>query len=219
MRQTTAEVLVEEYRPLVRRIAQRLKRRVQHRAEIDDLMQAGMEGLIQAAPRYTPESGASFSTFAGYRIRGAMVDALRDDDWAPRSIAGAARAIAKAIAAIELREQRPARESEVAAHMGLQLNEYRELLLESSAHHIFTIEEMPCAMDAQAPRDRIEEEDAEEKVRSALASLPERERYVIEQTYLGDLTLLEVGDALGVTESRVCQIRTQGIARLRARLL
>lgn len=218
MRQTTAEALVEEYRPLVRRIAHCLKRGVKHRAEIDDLMQAGMEGLLTAAPRYSPESGASFATFAGYRIRGAMYDALRDDDWAPRSVARGGREIAEAIHAVELREQRPARESEVAAHMGLALNEYRERLLESSVHHVFSIEEMPSAMDAQAPSDGIDEEEAEEKIRAALASLPERERYIIEQTYLGDATLLEVGNALGLTESRVCQLRTQGVARLRARL-
>lgn len=223
MRQTTAEAaLVEEYRPLVRRIALSLKRRVQHRAEIDDLMQAGMEGLLAAAPRYTPESGASLETFVGHRIRGAMYDALRATDWAPRSVARGGRAIAEAIHAVELREQRPARESEIAAHMGLALHEYRERLLETSTHHVFSIEETPAAFEAHAPQslhDTIEEEDTEEKVRAALASLPERERYVIEQTYLGDATLLEVGNALGVTESRVCQLRTQGVARLRARLV
>ena len=119
---------------------------------------------------------------------------------------------------IETREQRPAREGEVAAHMGLTLNDYRAALLDTNTHHVFSIEESPAAFEALALSDTIDEEDIEEKVRAAIASLPERERYVIEQTYLGDSTLREVGTTLGLNESRACQLRSQGVARLRARL-
>ena len=221
MRQTTAEALVENYRPLVRRIAQHLKRRVSHRAEMNNLMQAGMEGLIESAPRYKPESGASFDTFAGYRIRGAMYDSLREHNWAPRSVTRNGRAIAEAISAVELREQRPARESEIAAHMGLTLNEYRERLLESSTQHVFSLDEAPAVNNAACQRPTLEEEVAAEqfdtRLRAAIAALPERERRVIEWTHEG-MTLSEAGRILGVKESRACQLRTQGVARLRAQL-
>ena len=221
MRQkTAAEALVEEYRPFVQRIAQRLKRRVGHYAEMDDLMQAGMEGLIEATPRYNPESGASFTTFVSKRIRGAMYDMLRKDDWAPRPVSLAARDIADGIRKVELREQRPAREAEVANHMGITLAKYREMVQETTAHHVFSMEEAQEAADIAAcprpnPEDEAEAAQFNTRLRVAIATLPERQRRVIEWTREG-MSLLEAGKILGVTESRACQLRTQGMEALRA---
>lgn len=219
MRQTTAEAaLVEEFRPLVRRIAHSIKRRVS-RVEIDDLVQAGLEGLIKAAPRFKPEFGASLATFVGHRIRGAMVDSLRETDWAPRSVSRAGRSITKAIRVVEVREQRPARETEIAAEMDLTLEDYRALLYDATCHHVFNLESTPAAYETTALDHHIDDDDVQEKIRAALALIPERERYIIEATYLGDATLLECAGELGITESRVCQLRSQGVARLRALLV
>lgn len=133
----------------------------------------------------------------------------------------AARDIARAIRAIEVREQRPARETEIAERLEISLPEYRVLLQETSAHYVFRLEDTPQAFDAVTrsdPAREVVEEEMDEAVRAAVASLPERERYIIEATYLGDSTLNEVAMELGVTEGRTSQLRTQGVARLRARL-
>ncbi len=139
MRQESNEALVMEYRPLVRLLAQHLKRKMP-RADRDDLEQAGMVGLIQAASRYRAEDGATFKTFIGHRIREAMLDSVRQGDWAPRSVTRAARDIAKAIRAIEEQEQRPAREVEIAERLGLSVEAYRRLLTETASRHVFSFE-------------------------------------------------------------------------------
>ena len=215
---------------MVRRLAHHVKRRLGYHPgiEIEDLEQAGMAGLIEAAPRFNGAGGAGFETFIGHRVRGAMLDSLREGDWTPRSVHRAAREIAVTIRAIEIVEQRPARESEIAERMGLSLASYRQILADTTCQHVFSSaeheEQIHDATDgltqSPPPPDKaLEMEGFHDALHQAMAALPERERIIIEKTYFNDMTLLEVGAELGITESRVCQLRTQAIARLRAKLL
>lgn len=121
------------------------------RVDRDDLERAGMVGLIEAASRFRAADGATFKTFIGHRVRGAMLDSLREGDWAPRWVARAGREIAQAIRAIEVAEQRPAREVEIAERLGLSLDDYRRVLNDTQMHHIFSIDEAPNAIDAESP--------------------------------------------------------------------
>jgi len=228
MRQRSNEALVEEYRPLVRRTARYLKHRLPRSVEIADLEQAGMAGLIEAAPRFNGTDGASFETFIGYRVRGAMLDSLREGDWVPRSVARASRELAQAIRAIEVAEQRPARESEIASLMGLTPTAYRKMLLDVSVQHVFSSEDHAehihgvtegLTQNPLPPDEVVEMEGFLGRLHKAIAKLPERERMIIERTYFDGATLEEVAVELGISESRVCQLRTQAVARLRAQLL
>jgi len=182
-----------------------------------------MMGLIEAAPRYNATDGASLMTFVSHRIRGAMRDSLRQGSWVPRSVPREARDIAKAIREIEVKEQRPARESEIAQRLGVSLPQYREMLFNSSRGHIFSADECPeiigqVAADSPQPHEIAERDGFDDALHRAIAALPERERLVIDLMVNDDLTLRETGEVIGVTESRVCQLRTQAIARLRATL-
>lgn len=229
MRQRSNAALVEEYRPLVRRIAWDLTQRMPASVEQADLEQAGMIGLIKSAPRFTGESGASFGTFVSHRIRGAMLDSLRKGNWAPRSVARASRDIAKAIRAIEAAEQRPARESEIAERLGLSLEAYRKILLDTKCQHVFSSDsEVPeqihgvtegLSKSPLSPEIALETEGFFGALHQAIAKLPERERKIIERIYFDGATLREAGTELGVTESRACQLRAQAIARLKAGLV
>ena len=220
--QQTNEALVMQYRPFVRKLARRMKKRLTHTVDTDNLEQAGMIGLIESAARFRGDKGASFETFVGHRIKGAMLDAVRESDWAPRSVSRAGREITKAIHDIELKEQRPARETEIADRLGISLDDYHARLVDMATHHIFSFDEAPAGMTAACPSPRpehvVERERLDLALREAMTSLPEREAMIIERTFFAGATLIEIGTELGITESRVCQLRTQATARLRAKL-
>ncbi len=189
-----------------------------------------MEGLIEAAPRFTAEGGACFETFVGRRIRGAMLDSVREGDWTPRSVHRAGRDISKAMRAIEVAERRPARESEIAERMGLTLTAYRKVLLDTTCQHVFSSDGEDHAEQIHGvtegltqspppPDEALERQGFQGAVHKAIAKLPEREQLIVQRTFFDGATLLEVGTELGITESRVCQLRTQAVARLKAQLL
>ena len=150
-----------------------------------------------------------------------MLDAVRESDWAPRSVSRAGRDIAKAIHDIEVKEQRQAREK-IAERLGISLDDYHARLVDMATHYIFSFDEAPAGMDAACPSPRphrvVEQERLDSDLREAMATLPEREALIIERTFFAGATLIEIGTELGVTESRVCQLRTQAVARLRAKL-
>lgn len=222
MRQAIDKALVERYVPFVRRAAQHLKQRMP-RADRDDLEQAGMVGLIECVARFRAENAATFETFIGHRVRGAMLDSVRKADWAPRSVNRAARDIAKAIHAIEVAESRPAREVEIAERLGLSLDDYHRALTDTATRHILSIDEAPAAQHVESLCPRPDDEVAQARLDSdlslAIAALPERERMIIEATFFDGEMLHEVGARMGVCESRVCQLRASAVARLRARLM
>jgi RNA polymerase sigma factor for flagellar operon FliA len=181
-----------------------------------------MIGLLEAATHYSADRGASFETYAGIRIRGSMIDALRKQDWAPRSVHRKARAAATAIREIEGREGREAREGEIAAAMGVPIEEYHRIVQDSSACQISSMDEMTEA-DAVADRSANPFMDTENgalrsAVAEAIAGLPERERLVMSMYYDDELNLKEIGAVLGISESRVCQLHGQALVRLRSRL-
>jgi RNA polymerase sigma factor for flagellar operon FliA len=217
-----ANALVARHAELVKRIAYHLAGRLPPSVEVDDLIQAGMIGLLEAATHYAADRGASFETYAGIRIRGAMIDALRKQDWAPRSVHRKARAAAGAIREIEGREGREARDVEIAAAMGISLDEYHRILQDSLACQLSSVDE---ANDATEIADReadpfLETESGALRtaVAEAIAGLPERERLVMSMYYDDELNLKEIGAVLGISESRVCQLHGQALIRLRSRL-
>jgi RNA polymerase sigma factor FliA len=219
---TSSDALVTRHAELVKRIAYHLAGRLPHSVEVNDLIQAGMVGLLEAAANYASDRGASFETYAGIRIRGAMIDALRKQDWAPRSVHRKARAAAQAIRDIENEAGREARDSEIAQAMGISIEEYHRLLQDSLACQLASMDD---ANDAHEVADReadplLEAESGALRlsVAEAIANLPERERLVMSMYYDDELNLKEIGAVLGISESRVCQLHGQALVRLRARL-
>ena len=223
-----ADALVVRHAELVKRIAYHLAGRLPASVEVDDLIQAGMLGLLEAAANYTADRGASFETYAGIRIRGAMLDALRKLDWAPRSVHRKARAAAAAIREIEAEFGREARDGEIAQRMGVPLDEYHKITRDAASCRIASLDDTNG--DEDSLLGRVEDESAdpfqdatEEGFRAALAKaiheLPDRERLVMSLYYDDELNLKEIGAVLKVTESRVCQLHGQALVRLKARLV
>jgi len=221
---------VKHYAPLVRKLASQMIARLPSNVELDDLVQAGMIGLMDALSRYETGHGAQFETFATQRIRGAMIDELRGGDWLPRSVRRSQRSIDTAIHAVEQRLKRSANESEVAAEMGLNLTDYQQLLGEARGAQLVYLDELGGAdsedgfLDRHLGDERSEPSNVlgDTRFRSALIAaienLPEREKQVMGMYYEHDMNLKEIGAVLGVTESRVCQLHAQAVSRLRSKL-
>ena len=223
----TSNELVVLHESLVKRIAYHLMSRLPASVQADDLIQAGMIGLIEASRKFDPEQGASFETYAGIRIRGAMLDEIRRTDWTPRSVHRKAREVAEAVRKIENEKGRDARDVEVAKVMGLEFNEYHKILQDATGCRIFSYEdpgtlgEENFAQQARQPNqplENLQKSDFKAGLADAIKGLPERERLVMALYYDEELNLREIGDILGVSESRVCQIHGQALIRLRARM-
>ncbi len=219
--------LVERHVVLVKRIAYHLVSRLPPSVQVDDLIQSGMIGLLEAARNYNPNQGASFETYAGIRIRGAMLDEIRRSDWTPRSVHRKVRMVAEAVREIENEKGRDARDNEVAEALGLSLEEYHQILKDAVGCRVFSFDDpgvlgedheqlLPSGDDG--PLDLLQTEDFKRSLAEAIASLPERERLVMSLYYDDELNLREIGEILGVSESRVCQIHGQALVRLRARI-
>ena len=220
---------IEDYAPLVKRIAYHMMLRMPASVQVDDLIQAGMIGLIEATQKYDATRGASFETYAGIRIRGAIVDEMRRGDWVPRSVHRNARRIAQAVAQAEARLGRDASDTEIAAELGVELPEYFAMLQDSSGSRLFSYEEMFGEEDSNidasehssaftSPIEGIERDGLKRALAHAIGQLPEREQMVLALYYDQELNLKEIGLVLGVSESRVSQIHSQAAARLRNKL-
>jgi RNA polymerase sigma factor for flagellar operon FliA len=219
--------LVERYAPLVKRIAVHLKGRLPETVQLDDLLQSGLIGLLEAMRNFDNSQGASFETYAGIRIRGAMLDEVRRNDWVPRSVHRRARELAAAVKAIEARCGRSAQDSEIADELGLSPDEYFQLLQEISGNRILSFDELGHEDGSgleQLPSigpgvvDTLEREQLRGVLAEGIAQLPERERLVMSLYYGDEMNLKEIGKVLGVSESRICQIHSQALVRLKARL-
>jgi RNA polymerase sigma factor for flagellar operon FliA len=221
---------VKHYAPLVRKLASQMIARLPSNVELDDLVQAGMIGLMDALSRYETGHGAQFETFATQRIRGAMIDELRGGDWLPRSVRRSQRSIDTAIHAVEQRLKRSANETEVAVEMGLNLTDYQQLLGEARGAQLVYLDELGGAdsedgfLDRHLGDERSEPSNVLGDTRfrgaliAAIENLPEREKQVMGMYYEHDMNLKEIGAVLGVTESRVCQLHAQAVSRLRSKL-
>ncbi len=219
--------LVTTHAPLVKRIAYHLMSRLPASVQVDDLIQAGMIGLLEASRNYDSTQGASFVTYAGIRIRGSMLDEIRKGDWAPRSLHRKVREISRAVHEIEAEFGRDARDAEVAERLEITLDEYHQTLQNANSHKIFSFEDLPTRDEGMSegltdkiagPLEQVEYDGFREGLAKAIAGLPERERLVMSLYYDDELNLRETGEVLGVSESRVCQIHAQALIRLKARM-
>jgi len=223
------DALIEAQLPQVKFIAERMVAKLPASVEREDLIGAGVLGLIDAANKFDPTRGILFKTYAEMRVRGAMLDSLRDLDWAPRSMRRRAREVETAYSEIERECGRPAVEEEVAARLEMPINSFQLLLGELRGLTITNLEieteDNDEALVRQVPDDPqrtplalYEQAEQRTHIIAAIDRLPERERQVVALYYLEELTMKETGAVLGITESRVSQLHTQAILRLRSAL-
>ena len=219
--------VVDRYAPLVKRIAHHLLLRMPASVQIDDLIQSGMIGLLEAAKKYDVTKGASFETYAGIRIRGSMLDEVRKGDWAPRSVHRKSRKVAEAIKAIEARTGQDAKDKEIAKELDIDLSAYYAILQDATGSRLFSFDDIMegddsaielAAGEFPGPCDGLLRETFKSHLSRAIDSLPEREKLVLALYYDEELNLKEIGEVIGVSESRVSQIHSQAAMRLRARL-
>lgn len=217
------EAVLQQYSELVRRIASHMKARMPASVQLEDLVQAGLIGLLEAARKYDASRGASFETYAGIRIKGSIVDELRRGDWAPRSVHRNARQIADAINNIEAEKGRDASDREVAMALGMDLDEYFTAMQDALNCRLFSLDELTGDDELQlegggSPFEGVQEEAFQKFLAGEIERLPERERLVLALYYDEELNLKEIGEVLGVSESRVSQIHSQATMRLRSRM-
>jgi RNA polymerase sigma factor FliA len=221
------EQCIKEYAPLVKRIAHFMMLKLPNSVQVDDMIQAGMIGLLDAAGRYDELRGAQFETYASQRIRGAMLDELRGADWLPRSMRSDMRKIENAVSRAQQRLGKAPAESDIARELGVSLQEYQDLLQESRGAQLMYYEDFHNAEDEDFferyetdgksnPLELIKDERFRDALIRAIDNLPERERMLMGMHYEQDMNLREIGEVLGVGESRVCQLHSQAVARLRS---
>lgn len=221
--------LVEQMAPLVKRIAYHFMARLPASVHVDDLIQAGLLGLLDAAKNFDDTQGAQFETYAIQRIRGSILDELRQADWLPRNVRKNLRRIEATINLLEQRLGRAPKEPELAEEMGVALDEYQHMLLESRGYQLLHYEDFQESEDSDffdvfvaqnqvGPLDVLEDQRFRRALVQAIGVLPEREKMVMGLYYEQEMNLKEIGEVLGVSESRVCQLHSQAVARLRSRL-
>ncbi|MEP7062195.1 MAG: RNA polymerase sigma factor FliA [Betaproteobacteria bacterium] len=220
---------IREFAPLVRRLAHHLAARLPASVELDDIIQAGMIGLMDAASRYEEGHGTQFETFASQRIKGAMLDELRQNDWMPRSVRKTLRQIEKAIARLEQRHARAPKEEEIARELGISLADYQSQLGAARGMELVLFDDLGRADDddylarhvpdnRENPSARLEDRQFREALMRGIDALPEREKLLLSLYYEQELNFKEIAAVLEVSESRVCQLHGQAVARLRARM-
>ena len=224
--------LLTEHMPLVKRLAHHMKAKLPPSVEVDDLVQAGMMGLLDAINRYEDNHGAQFETYAVLRIRGAMLDELRNSDWMPRSTRQNMRKVEAAMEALQQRLGRPASESEIAKSLKMSLADYQEMLGDGGGHQLLYYEDFHdqgedggsdsfldrYAVDDADPLRSLLDTGFRQAVIDAIDALPPREKMLMGLYYEEELNLKEIGAVMGVSESRVSQLHTQAVSRLRAAL-
>lgn len=226
-KQSGSEVMaLEQYLPLVKRIAYHLKGRLPDSVFVEDLIQSGVVGLIEAMQKFNANQGASFETYAGIRIRGSMLDEIRKGDWTPRSVYRKSRAVSEAINQVESKVGREARDEEIAEEMGVTIKEYHHILQDTNSVQLLSIDqpdheelsEGRMVGQSMSPFGELAENGFQQALVSEISSLPDKEKLVMSLYYDEELNLKEIGEVLEVSESRVSQIHSQAIKRIRARM-
>ncbi len=219
--------VLEEHTVLVKRIAYHLLARLPASVQVDDLIQAGMIGLLEASNNFDSSKGASFETFAGIRIRGSMLDEIRRGDWTPRSVHKNSRMVSDAIKTLESELGRDVSDIEVAEKLDISLNQYHHILNEVSTGKILGIDDLGVSEDVlqiddgesfNSPYQNIEKQIFKKALANCISTLPEREALVLSLYYDEELNLKEIGSVLDVSESRVSQIHSQAMHRLKSRM-
>lgn len=219
--------IIQTYASLVNRIAQHLIYRLPKNVQLDDLIQVGMIGLLEAAKNFDESKGASFTTYASIRIRGTMLDEVRKNDWLPRSVYRQSRMIAEATHQVENRLGRDANDTEICNELGMALDEYHHINRIIKEGQLFGFDDLGLADDVldgyinqvvEGPLNNLQQEDFVSQLTQAINSLPERERQVLVLYYDEEYNLKEIGRVLGVSESRVCQIHTQAMQHVKQKL-
>ncbi|MDR1648578.1 MAG: RNA polymerase sigma factor FliA [Zoogloeaceae bacterium] len=220
---------VEQYLPLVKRIAHHLMARLPANVLLEDLVQNGMLGLLDAMGRYAEDMGAQFESYASQRIRGAMLDGLRENDWLPRQVRREMRRVESMVHRLEQQNGRAPSEGELAESLGMSLADYQHLLQEARGHQFLYLEDFGGDEDGdfldrhlgssvEDPYVLLEDKDLRRDLAAAIRDLPEREQLLMALYYEEELNLREIGAVMGVTESRVSQLHNQAVSRIRARL-
>jgi RNA polymerase sigma factor for flagellar operon FliA len=228
-KELTLEERVRKHTPLVKRIAYHMMARLPASVEVDDLIQAGLIGLLDAMSRFDGAQGAQFESYATQRIRGSMLDELREADWLPRHVRQKSRKIESAIHKLEQRHGKPPSEHEISQELGIALDDYQSMLGDVKGSQLLYYEDFSDEDSANFlerylidggndPLALLADEGFKSSLIGAIHGLPERERNMMGMYYEQDMNLKEIGTVLGVSESRVCQLHTQAVARLRAQL-
>ena len=229
--QLDRNAMIRQYQPLVRRLAHHMMAKLPANVQVDDLIQVGLIGLSDALSRYEAGQGAQFETFATQRIRGAMLDELRENDWMSRGSRKSQKDIEQALHRLEHRLGRAPLESEIATEMGMSLSDYQSLLGKVRGTQLVYLEDMGRGHDDDDsfldrhmadsdadPLNLLGDQRLRESLVAAIKLLPEREQLIMSMYYEQDMNLKEIALVMNVTESRVCQLHSQSIARLRAKM-
>ncbi len=229
--QLDRNALIKQYQPLVRRLAHHMMAKLPPSVEVDDLIQVGLIGLADALSRFEATQGVQFETFATQRIRGAMLDELRENDWMSRGSRKSQKDIGSAIRRLEHRLGHTPKESEIAAELSMSLDDYQSLLYKVRGTQLLYLEDLSrrnedddtyldrhVADSTADPLNMLRDHNLREALVAAIKLLPEREQYIMSMYYEQDMNLKEIAAVLDVTESRICQLHSQSIARLRAKM-
>jgi RNA polymerase sigma factor FliA len=222
---------LRKYSPLVRRLAHHMIAKLPPSVEVDDLIQVGMIGLTEAIARFEPTQGVQFETFASQRIRGAMIDELREGDWMSRGSRKSQKDIEQAVSRLQQKLHRAPLESEIAVELGMKLDDYQHMLAKVRGTQLVYLEDIGghgedegsfldrnLGDEEAEPSARLQDQRMRQALVAAIKVLPDREQKIMSMYYEHDMNLKEIAAVLGVTESRICQLHSQSIARLRAKL-
>ncbi|MBL4712137.1 MAG: RNA polymerase sigma factor FliA [Gammaproteobacteria bacterium] len=221
------DALMTQYAPFVKKIAYHIVSRLPSHIQLEDMIQAGMIGLFEALKGYDKTKGASFETYSRIRIQGAMIDEVRRCDWTPRSVYKKSRDITEAVRTIEKENGRDAKDSEVAELLNLTMQEYYSMVTDAAGCQLLSYEDISLLGGSQdeyktgnfsGPYHNMQEESFKYSLADKISTLPEREKLVVSLYYDDEFNLREIGEILGITEGRVCQIHSQALIRLRARM-
>ena len=227
------EAIILEYAPMIKYVASRIALRLPPHIEVDDLISVGVLGLMDAIGKYDPNRGAKFKTYAEFRVRGAILDELRSMDWVPRSVRQKATSIDAVVQKLQAKLGRPPSDEEVAKEMGVSLDEFFTTLNQTQSIPILSLEDLGIAKESgeqkslldclagksdSDPQTQLRLNELKEIIAKAIDTLPEKERLMISLYYYEELTMKEIGEILSITESRVSQIHSKAVFRLRTKL-
>ena len=227
------EEVIKRYSPMIKYVANRIAMRLPPHIEVDDLISVGVLGLMDAISKYDSTRGAKFKTYAEFRVRGAILDELRSLDWVPRSIRQKASQVDKVVQELQAKLSRSPEDEEVAKEMGLSLYQFHDTLNETKSMPVFSLEDLGLAKDSGEqqslldclagkadadPQTQIRLVELKEIIAKAIDGLPEKERLMVSLYYYEELTMKEIGAVLEITESRVSQIHSKAVYRLRTKL-